>query len=333
MKDMAQTERQIFILLLLSENKRGYTINDIHESLQKWSVYVDKKTIMRDIDSLSGICFISEEERNGKTYYTADKFRLRDITFTSPELVSLAFMLELLKPYQNMTMGKTAGELINKLLDNTTNLNREFIKHFSDYVTINTNDYINDSLNPEIEEKLHYSIKNKKKVKIVYRSFGSDEDTVRVIHPYELSINDGALCVVGFCELRNDIRDFRVSRIRSLTTLDDTFQIPDNYFENRRRKKFIHLSGSVEERIVIAFDQITAKYIMEYEADLADEIIKTDSGITFIRNTAVTDELVRWILQFGPGAKVIEPSHLKDRIKNELEAGLKQYQDIEQQFM
>ena len=79
MKDMAQTERQIFILLLLSENKRGYTINDIHDSLEKWDVIVDKKTIMRDIDSLSGICFISEEDRSGRTYYTADNIQYKRV--------------------------------------------------------------------------------------------------------------------------------------------------------------------------------------------------------------------------------------------------------------
>ncbi|MDI9488896.1 MAG: WYL domain-containing protein, partial [Bacillota bacterium] len=299
MKDMAQTERQIFILLLLSENKRGYTISDIRSSLEKWNVVVDKKTIMRDIDSLSRICFITEEERKGKTYYTADKFRLSDITFTSPELISLAFMMELLKPYQYMTMGRTALELIHKLLDNTGNLNREFIKHFSGLVTINTNQYINDSLNPEFEKKLHQAIQNKKKTRIIYRRFGSDEDTIRVIHPYELFINDGALCVVGYCELRNDIRDFRVSRIRALTILEDSFQIPENYYEERNRKKFIHLSGSLVEQIIISFDKRTSKYILEYEADLADEIIQTNDGITFIRNTAVTDELIRWILQFG----------------------------------
>lgn len=326
MRDMAQTERQIFILLLLSENKRGYTINDIHSSLEKWDVIVDKKTITRDIDSLSSICFISEEERNNKTYYTADKFRLRDITFTSPELISLAFMLELLKPYQYMTMGRTSNELINKLLDNTTNLNREFIKHFTGLVTINTNDYISDTPNPEVEVKLHDSIQNKRKAKIIYRSFGSDEDTIRVIHPYELSINDGALCIVGFCELRNEIRDFRVSRIKAITLLDDTFQIPQDYHSDRSRKKFIHLSGNVVEQIIISFDHKTAKYIMEYEAELADEIIQTEEGITFIRNTAVTDELIRWILQFGHGARVLNPSHLRDKIKHELEISLKQYE-------
>jgi proteasome accessory factor B len=323
MKDMAQTERQIFILLLLSENKRGYTINDIHSSLEKWDVIVDKKTIMRDIDSLSGICFISEDVKNKKTYYTADKFRLGDITFTSPELISLSFMLELLKPYQYMTMGRTSNELIHKLLDNTTNLNREFIKHFSGLVTINTNDYISDSLNPEVEEKLHDAIQNKRKARIIYRSFASDEDTIRVIHPYELSINDGALCVIGYCGLRNEIRDFRVSRIRALTLLDDTFQIPENYYDNRNRKKFIHLSGNVVEQIIISFDQKTSKYIREYESDLADEIVQTEEGITFIRNTAVTDELIRWILQFGYGAKVLNPSHLKEKIKHELEYSLR----------
>lgn len=325
MKDMAQTERQIFILLLLSENKRGYTINDIHSSLEKWDVVVDKKTIMRDIDSLSGICFISEDVRSGQTYYTADKFRLKDITFTSPELISLAFMLELLKPYQYMTMGKSSYELIYKLLDNTTNLNREFIKHFTGLVNINTNDYITDELNPETEKKLHDAIQNKMKVRIIYHSFGSDEDTIRIIHPYELSINGGALCVVGYCELRNDIRDFRVSRIKALTLLEDHFQIPQSYYDDRNRKKFIHLSGSVEEQIIIFFDQKTSKYIMEYESELADEIVQAEDGITFIRNTAITNELIRWILQFGCGAKVLNPAHLKEKIKHELESSLKIY--------
>ena len=325
MKDMAQTERQIFILLLLSENKRGYTISDIHASLEKWDVIVDKKTIGRDIDSLSGICFISEEERNGKTYYTADKFRLRDITFTSPELISLAFLLELLKPYQYMTMGKSAQELIHKLLDNTTNLNREFIKHFKGLVTINTNDYINDVVNPEIEDRLQTAIRNKNKVRIIYHSFGGDEDTIRIIHPYELMINDGALCVVGYCELRNDIRDFRVSRIKAITPLEDTFLIPSDYYHKKVRSKFIHLSGKVVEQIIIAFDGPTAKYIQEYEADLADEIVATETGIQFIRETAVTDELIRWIMQYGSGAKVQSPPHLRDKVKQELIKSLEQY--------
>ena len=325
MKDMAQTERQIFILLLLSENKRGYTINDIHASLEKWDVVVDKKTISRDIDSLSGICFISEEERNGRTYYTADKFRLRDITFTSPELVSLAFLLELLKPYQYMTMGRQARELIHKILDNTTNLNREFIKHFNGLVTINTNDYITDEINPEVEDLLQRAISNKSKVCITYRSFGADNDTIRIIQPYELLINDGALNIVGFCELRTGVRDFRVSRIKEITSLEDTFTIPEEYYLTRTRNKFIHLSGNVIEPITIAFEGQTANYIKEYEADLADEILETDTGITFMRNTAITEELIRWILQFGSGARVISPTHLRDKIKLELEKGLKLY--------
>ena len=322
MKDMAQTERQIFILLLLSENKRGYTINDLHASLEKWDVVVDKKTIMRDIDSLSGICFISEDERSGKTYYTADKFRLRDITFTSPELISFAFLLELLKPYQYMTMGKTSQELIHKLLDNTTNLNREFIKHFTGLVTINTNDYISDEVNPEIEDRLQSAIRNKTKVRIIYHSFGGDEDTIRIIHPYELMINDGALSVVGYCELRNDIRDFRVSRIKTITALEDIFTVLEDHFLKKARNKFIHLSGNIIEEIIIAFDGKTAKYIQEYESDLADEITATETGVTFMRNTAITEELIRWILQFGSGARVLNPAHLKDKIKQELEKSL-----------
>jgi len=325
MQEMTQTERQIFILMLLSENKRGYTINDIHKSLQKWNVEVDKKTIGRDIDSLSSIYFISEEERDGKTYYTADKFRLHDITFTSPELVSLAFMLELLKPYRHMIMGRQAEELIHKLLDNTTNLNKEFIKHFAGMITVNTNDYIKDVVNPEIEEKLHAAIRNKNKVRILYHSFGSDEDTVRIIHPYELLINDGALNVVAFCELRNDIRDFRVSRIKELVLLDAGFEINEDYFHNKRRTKFIHMSGSDIEEVILAFEGKTARYIQEYEAELADEIKPNENGIIFIRKTAITEELIRWIMQFGPNVRVLNPPRLRERILQEFKKALAVY--------
>ena len=125
--------------------------------------------------------------------------------------------------------------------------------------------------------------------------------------------------------LRNEIRDFRVSRIRALTLLEDTYQVPEDYHVDKSRRKFIHLSGSVIEQIIISFDHKTAKYIMEYESELADEILQTEDGITFIRNTAVTDELIRWILQFGQGAKVLNPSHLKDKIKKELENSLNKY--------
>ncbi|MDF2541244.1 MAG: hypothetical protein K0S47_962 [Herbinix sp.] len=327
MKDMAQTERQIFILLLLSENKRGYTINDIHDSLEKWNVIVDKKTIMRDIDSLSSICFISEEQRSGKTYYTADKFRLRDITFTSPELISLAFLLELLKPYKHMAMGKSSIELIHKLIDNTTNLNQEFIKHFNDLVSINTNTHVNDSVDPEIEKLLQSAIQSKVKIHIVYRSFQSKENTERTIHPYELFINDGCLNVIGFCELRNSIRDFRVSRIKEITLTEDNFTIPKQYYEERKRNKFIHLSGNEPEQIVISFDQKTSDYIKEYEAERADEIVDEGHGILFVRNTAITDELIRWILQFGSGAKVVSPQNLRERIEKDLKENLQLYED------
>jgi proteasome accessory factor B len=79
------------------------------------------------------------------------------------------------------------------------------------------------------------------------------------------------------------------------------------------------------EQIIIAFDGPTAKYIQEYEADLADEIVVTESGINFIRDTSVTDELVRWIMQYGSGARVLNPPHLRDKIKQELSKSLDQY--------
>lgn len=326
MKDMAQTERQIFILLLLSENRRGYTVQELRESISKWDEPVDQKTIRRDIDSLSRICFIMEEERNGKTYYSASKFKLNAITFTSRELISLSFLSELLKPYQHMDMGQAAMQMMNRIIDHTSNVNQEFIRHFNGIVNLNTNTYVTDhDVSPKIERLLNTAVHEHRKVRLVYHSFNSDEDTLRVLHPYELLINGGCLYVCGYCELRDSLRDFRVSRIKKLELLDDSFQVPGDYYKNKKREKFIHLSGEHTEKIVLHFNMEASRYIKEYESKKADDLICDNNGLTFIRETAVTDELIRWILGFGASVKVLEPEHLRLNIENEINKMAGQY--------
>lgn len=72
-KDISVSQRQIYILSLLSENLKGYQAEEIRERLLRWDIDVTRRTILRDIDELSLNYGIGEEERGGKTYYYADK--------------------------------------------------------------------------------------------------------------------------------------------------------------------------------------------------------------------------------------------------------------------
>ena len=123
-KDVSMSQRQIYILSLLSENPRGYQAEDIRKRLLSWDIDVSRRTILRDIDELSLNYGILEDERDGKTYYYADKYTLKNVDLTIEDLASLAFAKEMLKEYSHIEMGVHAVSFIDRIVKNSAALNK-----------------------------------------------------------------------------------------------------------------------------------------------------------------------------------------------------------------
>ena len=82
------------------------------------------------------------------------------------------------------------------------------------------------NLKDEISKKynlLTRAIKEKKKVKILYYSYGKGENE-RIIDPAEMFLfQDGWYCA-AFCEMRHDIRHFELKRIIKYELLDEKYE-------------------------------------------------------------------------------------------------------------
>ena len=82
-------------------------------------------------------------------------------------------------------------------------------------------------LNNVIKEKMYIlmkkAIKNKNKVYIVYKSINSGV-IKRIIHPAELFCYIDKWYVAGFCELRNEIRLFKLENILEYNVLEDKYE-------------------------------------------------------------------------------------------------------------
>ena len=82
-------------------------------------------------------------------------------------------------------------------------------------------------LNNVIKEKMYIlmkkAIKNKNKVYIVYKSINSGV-TKRIIHPAELFCYIDKWYVAGFCELRNEIRLFKLENILEYNVLEERYE-------------------------------------------------------------------------------------------------------------
>ena len=79
----------------------------------------------------------------------------------------------------------------------------------------------------EIKEKMYVIMKNailnKNKIKITFESINTGT-TTRIIHPAELFIYKDKWYIAAFCELRNEIRLFKLDDIKQYEVLKDTYE-------------------------------------------------------------------------------------------------------------
>jgi len=78
----------------------------------------------------------------------------------------------------------------------------------------------------KVKEKMYIVMKkaifNKNKVKIKYESINSGI-TQRIIHPAELFVYIDKWYIAAFCELRNEIRLFKLENIKEYEVLEDIY--------------------------------------------------------------------------------------------------------------
>lgn len=75
------------------------------------------------------------------------------------------------------------------------------------------------------------AVNHRHRLHIVYYSAHSDEVTERIIRPYLLLNWNGELYMIGYCEMRQGMRDFALHRIRERTVLEPerAFTVPDSF--------------------------------------------------------------------------------------------------------
>jgi len=152
-------------------------------------------------------------------------------------------------------------------------------------------------------------------LKMRYESLTSGE-TERVVEPYFIVFRGRAFYFVAFCRMREELRTFRIDRIRSLelTDLDyvrDPSVNPESYFAN---SWLVATDEPVE--VVVRFRGIAAMIVSSGRHHPGELVELVDEGAILYRVTVRgLDEIHRWLLGFGDKAEVIKPSALIDRLR------------------
>jgi predicted DNA-binding transcriptional regulator YafY len=166
-------------------------------------------------------------------------------------------------------------------------------------------------------DALRTAIERKHAVQIAYCSADS-VTTERVIEPGFLHWDGGleAMYAPSWCRLRGATRVFAVHRIRTVSPL------PEERARSVPSKRVLEKSFRVwyrdrVEHVEVAFGARVAAEIRERRWHSSQRLVEAGGGgVRLHLDVSAPEELERWILGFGPDARVVSPARLADAIQD-----------------
>jgi predicted DNA-binding transcriptional regulator YafY len=280
---------------------------------------VCRRTIERDIQLLkySLNAPIKYSKENNGYYYEKD-FNFPFPLMTAGEVLSLFVATHLLKEFKN-----------TPLADDIEKLQVKLEQLFPENIFIKPEDLeamLSVSLQPihlkknikETFQIIFKALKERKRILINYHSLSSDEHNERKVDPYHIFNFEGVWYLVGYCNLRQSLRDFALDRIESIKLLNENYSIPDDFNPKEYLNKAFRIYRGNEEEIEIFFDSYQARWIKERIWHRSQEIKENIDGSIMFKVKGNREEIKRWLIGFGCHAKVISPSPFRKEIEDEI---------------
>ena len=273
---------------------------------------VSPRTIYRDIDilSLAGIPIYTEKGKGGGISLLPN-FVLNKSILSEGEQNEILIALQGLSAVKTVETGQVLQRLstiFNKTATNWLEVD------YSDWGYDNSrsfNDFKTAILEHRIAEFDYYSIYGKKAQK-----------KMRRIEPIQLWFKSKAWYIKGFCLSRQEIRTFKLSRVRNLAITDDFFPERDllamdtpSISDEQQTQDFALKLKIEPEMIYRVYD--------EFDEDLVEE--QGDGSVTVTVMWPEDDWVYGRILSYGEYIEVLEPQHIRETIKEKAIKTAKKY--------
>jgi proteasome accessory factor BC len=312
--------RQLSLVAFLMAERRPITARDVKSNVEGYSEMSDEAFARRfysDRAELIGLgvpLHSQRDEFTGEELYTlrSDEYFLPQLELEDEELAALQTALYLLEgqfayaeplrlALQNLALGRPGFDVA------PTEAARS--------VEVLDPDY-----SPEMPgrlAKLEGAISKQRTVKFDYWSISRDEHAERTLNPYALMPDNGVWYVVGQDLDRDDIRTFRVSRIRGdikfATRRERDFKIPADFDIERYRGRPPWQVGDLvgEARIEVRGD--TAWWVERTYGDTG----RLEDGV-FVTEYSSIPQLAAWVLRQDGRAVPLEPDELRREVATAL---------------
>ncbi len=284
-----------------------------------------------DEDLPGPLAGIKRAKRDRKTYYLFDG-QMAAPAFNLDESIYAA--LSLYPQYRGM-LKDAYHKIMRKLLAETlagVSVYNLLINEIENHVHVAEPAPADPKSFAHLVSKIFTALRYKKRVKIRYLRTYDGVETERVIEPYGLLNRFNNYYLTGYCLSSKANRIFHLVHIRSLQIIENSsYKMPPSYSLKRSYSQawatWTQEGGSKLETVRIRVCCGTAerfRAIKFHDSQIITEVGNGEIEATFILTGA--NEMVPWIVSWGPDIKVLEPSWLRDRVTSYLQETLAGYE-------
>ncbi len=306
---MKQMDRRLLILMRLRE-ERPLRAADLAEDCG-----CSVRTIYRDVDALcqAGVPLAAMP---GEGYRLAPGYHLAPIAFTVEEAVQLLLGSDLargLGTADQRQAARSAAAKVEAALRPDTRLEVERLRQ-----RIRAAPTVQREPSPWLP-LLRQAVIDDQVLWLRYHSFSPDEVTERKVEPYSLVFYGNDWHLVGYCRLREGVRDFRASRVLAAEVL------PEQFLRTLTLGPEPDGDDAAAREVRVWIEATAVPWAREMPAFGFQREEQAESGSVFVLRARDLRRLLPWVLSWGASARVISPPDVVARVAREAEALAQRY--------
>jgi predicted DNA-binding transcriptional regulator YafY len=296
---------RLHAILTHLQSKRKVTAQQIADRFA-----ISLRTVYRDVKALeeSGVPVIGEA---GSGYTIMEGYRLPPIMFTQEEAAAILMGSKLAQQMTDTSVQKHFNDALYKIQSVLRTADKDYVEQLLSNVEVAASRIPLDESSGKHLAALQKAVAEKRVIAIRYQA-GGEEISERQVEPVGLWYYGNQWHLIGWCRLRKDYRDFRVSRMLRLQLKDEVF-ISRSYDSLKDYISRYTDSMPPLQEMVVLMDTRTLRYTgdIKYQYGL---IKQEDAGekkrLTFL--FPYPEFFGRWLLMFTDAVTVESPTSLKD---------------------
>ena len=245
-------------ILLIFSRKPKVKAKEISADLE-----ISVRQVYRDIECLKLAGIPVYADKNGFTLMP--DFFMPKISLDIPEILTLFLLCSSIKSQK----GTPYCDLLSVACDKILNALPESIKKV--FLTSDYDAIVDFGLGTKVDYKkidemfklIYDATIAKKRISLNYYSMETKKLGKRIIDPYAFKFNFGIWYLIGFCHLRNELRTFRIDRIRKIEILEENFKVPESFDMDEYFKESWGIIRGKKTKVNLKFSGEAADFVAE----------------------------------------------------------------------